>query len=72
MVPLLVTVPLALPGDVCIEVLWELIHSPVISDSDRPQLIERLAPMCRNNLVPLPHDRESMRAPEIVPVFGRM
>ena len=40
--------------------------------ANRPQLIERLAPMCRNNLVPLPHDRESMRAPEIVPVFDRM
>ncbi len=66
------TVPPAMPGDVCIEVLWELIHSPVISDSDRPQLIERLGPMCRGNLVPSQRDRESMRAPEIVPVFGRM
>lgn len=66
------TVPPAMPGDVCIEVLWELIHSPVISDSERPQLIERLGPMCRNNLVPWTDDRGSMRAPEILPVFDTM
>lgn len=41
-----------MPGDVCIEVLWELAHSPVIQDeSERQRLIQNLTSICRDNLV---------------------
>ena len=53
MVPLL-TVPEPLPGDVCIEVLWELIHSPVIEEHERPRLVDNLVPWCREHYVAPP------------------
>lgn len=48
------TVPPAMPGDICIEVLWELAHSPVLTEDERLYLIDRMVPICRDHLVPLP------------------
>lgn len=60
------TVPPPMPGDICIEVLWELAHSPVLNEEERERLIDRIVPLCRDNLVPPP---EVHRAPEILSVF---
>lgn len=51
MVPFLITVPPAMPGDICIEVLWVLLHSEVIDEDERVELIENLGDFCRDNLV---------------------
>jgi hypothetical protein len=48
------TVPPPLPGDVCIEVLWELIHSDVINESERDNLVDNLVPWCRQHHIAPP------------------
>ena len=49
-----VTAPRPMPGDICIEVLWELAHTEVLSEAERQHLIENIEPICRQNLVPPP------------------
>ena len=69
MVPLLASVPPPMPGDICIEVLWELIHSPVIAEHERPALVENLADICAES-IPVPNEWPMDPQPKVIPPDG--
>ena len=43
-----VTAPRPMPGDICIEVLWELAHTEVLSEAERQHLIENIELVLRH------------------------
>ena len=43
-----------MPRDVCVEIVWELAHSPVISPLEYDYLIENLRQICPEGSAP-PH-----------------
>ena len=49
-----VTVPPPMPRDVCVEIMWELIHSPQISSAERDHVIHNLRQICP----PLPRQQD--------------